>query len=763
MKKIKIVYLLSLILYSTFYANAQLVVTVAGQLEIPGSNDAPAFEATFNNPHGIAVDHQGSVYTTDRWSHTIRKITIDGMVSTLAGSQGVSGDTDGIGNAALFNEPWGLCVDHLRNVYVADTRNNKIRKITPDGVVSTIAGSGNFGSSNGFGTAATFGNPTGIECDLDGNIYVADHLTHIIRKISPSGMVTTIAGKPYTMGSNDGVGTEATFARPYGLELDHEGNILIADEWNHKIRKIASDGMVSTIAGNGVVGHQDGYDVNTSFNYPWDMTVDSSGNIFVADGYNYVVRKITPEGIVTTYAGNPEIPGGVDGVGPLATFNGATAIAFSPLTEELYVGDAYNHLVRKIVDLNQDVTLFTNESISNICEGESLNFNASPNVYESYSFFIDDMLYQESTSSNCTIENLEAGTHTIKVIITKDGNTQVSNEIIVTVLAAEIPTISLVGETSFYEGDSLTLISSAASSYFWSTGEITPTITVFESGTYTVEVADENSCIGISDPIEVTVIPAAAAPIISIEGSTSLCPNESSTLQSNFPQNNQWFLNGWPLEGAISQSLEISEGGSYQVQVLNNNGVNVFSEAIEITVLDDLIFTFEANKTILAKGEEITFSPSIQNGISYRWNFGDNNTSSDMIANHSYEEVGTYSVSLSITDEDGCIHQLLLADFVRVEDREVGTGNIFVPNAFTPNGDGCNDALFVRGLGVSNIDFKVFNQWGEQVFFTTDMSVAWDGKHNAQWVKNGTYVYVLQYTDWNGKDEILKGHVSVIR
>ena len=211
----KFFYTLFLWFFITVNLQAQLVTTVAGQPEIAGSNDGEPFSATFNNPHGIAIGQDGTVYVADRWSHTIRKITIDGMVSTIAGTPGVSGSTDGMGAAALFNEPWGLCVNADDEVLVADTRNNKIRKISPDGEVTTIAGSGNFGTSNGIGTAATFGNPTGIECDSEGNIYVADHLTHIIRKIDVLGFVTTLAGKPYQTGSVDGQGSQASFNRPY--------------------------------------------------------------------------------------------------------------------------------------------------------------------------------------------------------------------------------------------------------------------------------------------------------------------------------------------------------------------------------------------------------------------------------------------------------------------------------------------------------------------------------------------------------------------
>ncbi len=195
----------------TITSNAQLVITIAGVLDSVGALNGPALQSHFNNPHGIAVDGFGNVYVADRFGHRIRKITTGGIATTLAGS-GNSGTLDGNGVNAEFNEPWGLCADSLGNVYVADTRNNLIRKIDLNGNVTTLAGSGSFGTTNGPALGATFGNPTGIEIDeTTGTIYVADHLTHIIRKIDPAGNVSTLAGAPYLTGNTNGVGLAATF------------------------------------------------------------------------------------------------------------------------------------------------------------------------------------------------------------------------------------------------------------------------------------------------------------------------------------------------------------------------------------------------------------------------------------------------------------------------------------------------------------------------------------------------------------------------
>jgi len=755
---------------------AQIVVTVAGQAEITGTDNGPAFEATFNNPHGIAVDSDGNVYTADRWSHLIRKITPDGMVSTFAGQANISGDMDGDISVATFYEPWGISIDHEGNLLVADTRNNKIRKVTQAGMVTTIAGSGNFGSSNGVGTASTFGNPTGIDSDADGNIYVADHLTHVIRKIDVNGVVTTIAGTPYATGNADGPGGIASFNRPYGLTLDHDGNLLVADEWNHKIRKIDTDGIVTTFAGNGLLGHADGEVENASFNYPWDIAVDSLGNVFVADGYNYLIRKITTDGLVGAFAGTLETSGANDGMGSLATFSGATSVAISPLTKEIFIGDAYNNLVRKIIDLNQGVSvLISNNGLPAVCAGETLDVYASPDVYSNYFFYIDGDIVQSGSNPNLSISNLEVGTHQIQVVVQDNGNTFQSPPRTITIYPLPEPTVSIVGELTFYEGDSVILISSDASSYFWLNGETTQTITVTESGSYQVEVTDENGCYGLSESIEVVVLSNPEAPQVSIDGSTTICPGESRELTSNYDTGNQWLKDGWPIEGATNSMLQVNSTGIYQVQVILPSGTAVLSETIEVELLPDFEVDFTANLTNLISGSTVQFEITDNTLVNLQWNFGDtnstDNTASVSNPQHTYQASGSYTVTLTAVNEAGCSGEMVKENFIQVSESGNGSGpinptgedDLFVPTAFTPNGDGENDFLYVRGSNIVGLSFNVFNEWGAMIFETDDPSQGWDGKHNGQLVQNGNYTYCLRVTLLDGKTTQLAGHVSVIR
>ncbi len=765
------IYITSFLFLFCTSLQAQLVITVAGQPEIPGNFDGLAFEATFNNPHGIAIDQNGNIYTADRWSHIIRKITPNAEVTTLAGQAGISGDADGTGSEALFNEPWGLCTDKAGNVLVADTRNNKIRKITPEGVVTTIAGSGNFGTSNGIGLASTFGNPTGIECDEDGNIYVADHLTHIIRKITPNGVVSTIAGTPYVLGFEDGPGGLAKFARPYGLTLDLDGNILVADEWNHRIRRIDAQGIVSTVAGSGVVGSSDGLGANASFNYPWDMTVDSLGNIFVADGYNYLIRKITHDGLVTAFAGTLETTGAVDGIGNLASFSGATAIAVSPLTKEIYIGDAYNNLVRKIIDLNQGISVLTvDQEASTVCEGETVEVYVSPDIYNNYFFYVDGDLVQSTSQSTFSFVAEASGIYQISAAVQDNGSTFQSNPKTISVLALPQPNISMVGESPFFEGDSITLIASQSESYFWSTGDSTPTIVVKESGDYFVDVLGSNGCYGSSETVAIEVLADFETPLVLSNGSTTICEGDFVELQSENPETNQWFLNGWPIEGATEQLLQATAAGLYQVQVQSPTGVNILSEPIEVQILPKSEFDFIANRTVILEGETIEFQV-IQDDLSQiEWLFEDansmQNSSTAPTAQHTYLLAGEYDVALVVSNTAGCRDTMYKENFIQVftpEEIDNAFDDLFIPTAFTPNGDGVNDQFFVRGSNISDVQLMVFNHWGQQVFASKNPEEGWNGEYNGQPVQNGNYTYCAQITQSNGAKKELTGHVTVLR
>jgi secreted PhoX family phosphatase len=311
----------------------------------PASNTiVSTISGSFNFPQGIAIDATGNLYV-GCYNAIVAKITPAGVVSTFAGS-GKSGNVNGIGTAASFFSPSGLAIDAAGNLYLADDGIELIRKITPTGVVSTFAGSGISGSANGISTVASFNDPHGIVVDAAGNVYVTELVNQLIRKITPAGVVSTFAGSGIA-GNVNGTGTAASFNQPYGLALDAIGNVFVADALNNIIRKITPAGVVSTFAGSGIAGNANGTSITASFYLPQGLVFDSAGNLYVADSGNNLIRKITPAGVVSTFAGSGTV-GTTNGISTTASFDTPQGLVFDA-AGNLYVLDSGNGLVRKIV------------------------------------------------------------------------------------------------------------------------------------------------------------------------------------------------------------------------------------------------------------------------------------------------------------------------------------------------------------------------------------------------------------------------------
>ena len=269
--------------------SAGIVTTLAGS-GAAGTADGNGSSAQFYAPTGIAIDSAGNLFIADKLNNRIRKIAPNGDVTTFAGSS--TGFSDGVGIAARFDGPYSLAIDSSDNLYVTDSNNNRIRKITPTGVVTTLAGSGVAGAANGIGIAAQFNLPFGIAVDNTGNLYVSDTWNHLIRKITPNGIVTTFSGS--VAGFYDGIVTSALFSAPGGIAVDGLGNVYVADINNQRIRKITASGVVTTIAGTGAIGFVDNASgLQSLFNQPFGISVDSAGSIYVADTSNARIRKLT--------------------------------------------------------------------------------------------------------------------------------------------------------------------------------------------------------------------------------------------------------------------------------------------------------------------------------------------------------------------------------------------------------------------------------------------------------------------------------------
>jgi len=339
----------------TFYygyvaaAPAGVATTLAGT-GAPGFADGTFSAAIFNYPVGVATMTAGSIsliVVADNNNQRIRIADLStNLVTSIAGSAS-NGFADGTGTAASFNGPAGVATLPGYITVVADQYNSRIRLVTLGGVVTTLAGSGTPAFADGTGAGASFNYPYGVAVDASGTmIIVADTFNHCIRLITyPGGVVTTLAGNG-TPGYADGIGTAASFNAPTGVAVLSNGNIVVADYNNYRIRIVTPTGIVATLAGSGTPGYADGTGIGASFNGPFGITLHPSGNILVSEDTSSYIRLVTPGGVVTTLAGNGT-PGYADGTGTGASFNTPYGLAVLQ-NGSVVVGDSANNRIRLI-------------------------------------------------------------------------------------------------------------------------------------------------------------------------------------------------------------------------------------------------------------------------------------------------------------------------------------------------------------------------------------------------------------------------------
>jgi sugar lactone lactonase YvrE len=329
--------------------------TVAGGDYGDSGDGGPAIDAELYNPSAIAVDGSGNLYIADTGNNKVRKVGTDGIIITVAGTgdYGYSGDGNPALNAQLRN-PAGVAVDAAGNLYIADKYNNRIRKVAPNGIISTIAGTGenDYSGDGSLAVAAKLSSPGGVAVDAHGNVYIADTSNGRIRKVDAAGIITTVAGKSdYGSFSGDGgPAVDADLNRPQTVAIDRDGNLYIADTDNNRIRKVDTSGIISTVAGS---SETDGYSgdggpaVNAQLYEPEGVMVDGSGNLYISDTDNNRIRKVISNGNIITIAGTGENDySGDGGPGILAKLNGPIGLAMDA-GGNLYIADMYNYAIRK--------------------------------------------------------------------------------------------------------------------------------------------------------------------------------------------------------------------------------------------------------------------------------------------------------------------------------------------------------------------------------------------------------------------------------
>jgi sugar lactone lactonase YvrE len=358
---------------------------LAGNLGGYGNLDGPGSAARFGDPYGVACDALGNVFVADSGNHTLRKIAPDGTVSTLAGASGLYGTADGTGSSARFRGPHNLILDPAGNLYIADRSNHTVRKMTPGGVVTTLAGGpGQSGAVDGNGTAARFKYPGALAMDASGNLFVSDWGNQAVRKITPAGDVSTVAGTLGQSGFVDGTGSAARFNQPDCLAMDGSGNLFVADNHNNRIRMITPGGVVTTFAGNGQWALLDGLGTSAQIGNPVGLAFDPSGNLYVSQD-NDVIRKVTAAGQVSTVAGAYQVEGATDGQGSAASFYYPAGLAWDAANNRLLVADSYNHSIRTVSPSGLVGTLAGSPSLIGTADGQG----AAARFYFAYGVAVD--------------------------------------------------------------------------------------------------------------------------------------------------------------------------------------------------------------------------------------------------------------------------------------------------------------------------------------------------------------------------------------
>ena len=414
-------------------------VTLAGAAGQPGYLDSTGTLARFNYTTSPAADAGGNVFIADYIGNTIRRIDPNAVVTTLAGLSGNQGGADGTGAAARFYYPWGLAINSAGTLYVGDGYNRAIRQITPGGVVSTLA--------------TGFGEPVGVALDTNGIVYVADYSSHVVRKVTPGGMVTTLAGLEGNPGHVDAVGSAARFHGPIGVAVDASGNVFVAElDNNHTIRKITPGGAVSTLAGApGEAGFIDGAGSSARFNRPSGLAIDLNGNLYVGDMVNRAIRKITPAGVVTTVGGGSGI-GSEDGPGSSARFYGDPGLIGVGVDRagNLLVGDQYNHTVRKgIPDYGQPIIYGQPRSQTNFASSSvALSVATTGRPPLAYQWSFNGTNLAGATSATLNIASFQAGNAGSYFVVVSNGYGSATSSVAVLSLAVGPNQPPLVALTS---------------------------------------------------------------------------------------------------------------------------------------------------------------------------------------------------------------------------------------------------------------------------------------------------------------------------
>ena len=715
------------------------VLTIAGS-GASGSLNAKGLAATFSTPVGIICDISGNVYVSEIGNNDIRKIDPTGVVTTYAGT-GRQGLNNGPAAQATFNTPYQLAIDPTGNLYVADVSNNQIREISKPGIVTTFAGSGNAGGTDGPAATAEFNNPIGVALDPSGNMYIADRGNGSIRKIDISGQVSTFTVLSGGAPQSDETGLDF-------LTTDMSGNIFFTN--SYQVEESSPAAAVTVVAGNGTPGYADGVGGAAYFNGLVGIAVNPGDNTYVGDDANNRIRRIGADGKVTTVAGGP-IPGAGDGTASGATFNAPNGVAIDATGNYLYVADAGNNLVRKvgITGYSIDKSLPTGLTFApetGIISGTPA-FTTPPEVYT-----ITAYNNGGSSSFPVTIQIVDDQTVVFpplpqKTVCDADFNPGATGAAAITYTSSNPAVATIVSGEIHITGAGTSVIAANDG-----TSQQTQTLTVIAAITPTITItpAAPDTCQGKTMVFSAQITGGGAQPVL------------------------QWQVNG---QNQGSNSLQFSSSslttGDQVSCVLTSNATcttnNTATSNPAVFTTDPFISTsvsITSSETgLVCEGTPITFtaiaySPNFK--PDYQWQVNGKNAGPDKPAFTSSTLANGDTVTCILTSTGKCIiDPQTSSNAITVAFSPQSQCVISIPNTFTPNGDGVNDLWDINALGAyPGCTISIFSRNGALVYNSINYPKAWDGTYNGQKLPVGTYYYVIDLK--NGKKP-LAGSVTILR
>lgn len=669
------------------HALGSVFTTFAGVAGASGATDGTGNGARFNGPNAVAVDSSGNIYVADASNQVIRKITSAGVVTTIAGQAGAPGSADGFQSAARFNTPSGVALDSTGNVYVADAGNHTIRMISPIGSVTTLAGSaGSIGTTDGAGSSARFAFPSGIAVDAAGTLYVADTLNGTIRKLVPGGGTYTVSTF---------VSTAVGLSLPNSVAVDSSFNVYVADSRNHVIRKVTPGGTVSVLAGAvGSAGTTDGNGGAARFNSPHSLAVDSSGTVWVANTFGHTIRRISSTGDVSTVGGFGGASGSADGAGSTARFNHPYGIAIDA-SGNIYVADTFNHTIRRSSTISAPA-ISTQPQNQNVAAGGLISFSVAASGSPTPSFqwqrqpagasdftsLNNDSTYNGVNTSVLVITGVTAGMSGDKFRAVATNQVEpaaTSGEATLTVVTP--PVFTSASSATFRAGRSntftVTTNSTPAATFTaaglpsWatlnaSTGVLTGTPPDTSGSPFTITITANNGTgpsTAVTQAFTLTVEPSQVPPSITTQpqaATANVGDNVTFTVAASgtAPLTYQWRKDGVALNGATSATLVIpnvqaSSGGAYSVVVSNAFGAATSNLAALVVNTPPVFFAQPQTQTVLSGGT-VTFSAGVSgaSGLTYQWRrngvaIPGATFSSHTVLNASATEAGYYDVVIT--------------------------------------------------------------------------------------------------------------------